>query len=104
MVHDPGHHLDGRAALTMGVGASTYLVGNVVYLWRLGIGGRRWLVVTARAVASRPPRSGTSVSGPAQLAALVVVLLAASVPALRNRPRASAHAARRWVRRSTTSG
>jgi low temperature requirement protein LtrA len=88
-VHDPGHHLAWRVALTMAAGTATYLVGNVFYLDRLGVGGRRWLVVMAvAAVASA--LVGHQVSGVAQVAVLDVVLLAALLPALRES--ASAHA------------
>jgi low temperature requirement protein LtrA len=90
-VHDPGHHLTWRVALTAAVGAATYLLGTVFYLDRLGIGGRRWLVVMAVVCLATAPL-GHGVSATAQVAALDVVLLAALLPALRERDReGSAH-------------
>jgi low temperature requirement protein LtrA len=87
-VHDPGHHLDWRVALTMAAGAATYLVGNVFYLHRLGIGRRRWLVVMAVVCVVTAP-VGHRLGGLAQVAALDLVLLSSLLPALRERD--SAH-------------
>jgi low temperature requirement protein LtrA len=88
-VHDPGHHLDVRIAVTMAVGAATYLLGNVFYLGRLGVTGRRWLGVVAVVCVATAP-IGHWVGGVAQVAALDVVLLSAVVPAVRERGRGSA--------------
>jgi low temperature requirement protein LtrA len=82
-VHDPGHHLAWRAALTMSAGAAGYLAGNVFYLGRLGVHGRRWLVVTAVACLAVAP-VGHVVGGLAQVAALVLVLLLALWPSVRD--------------------
>jgi low temperature requirement protein LtrA len=82
-VHDPGHHLDWRFALTMSAGAAVYLLGNVFYLWRLGIGGRRWFAVCA-ALALLVAPVGRGVSGSWQVAVLSVVLLVALLPVARD--------------------
>jgi len=83
-VHDPGHQLAWRAALTMSAGAAVYLVGNVFYLARLGVHGRRWLAVMAVLCMTVAP-VGRSAGGLAQVAALSVVLLLALWPAVRDR-------------------
>jgi low temperature requirement protein LtrA len=88
-VHDPGHHLTWRVALTMAAGTATYLVGNVFYLDRLGVGGRRWLVVMALAAVATV-LVGHQVGGVAQVVVLDLVLLAALVPSVREG--ASVHA------------
>jgi low temperature requirement protein LtrA len=82
-VHDPAHPLTWRVSLTMAAGAATYLFGNVFYLGRLGIGGRRWLAVMA-VVALLTALIGHWVHGVAQVAALDVVLLASLVPLVRD--------------------
>ena len=91
VVHAPDHHLSWSTALVMAAGAATYLVGNVFHLWRLGITGRRWLLVMAVVSLLTVP-VGHLLNGLSQLVALVVVLLAAALPAVRNRPRALADA------------
>ncbi len=93
-VHDPGHHLGWRVALTMAAGTATYLVGNVFYLDRLGVGGRRWLVVVA-AAAIVTAIVGHEVSGVAQVAVIDLVLLAALLPVVLEvrRERAGTHPA-----------
>jgi low temperature requirement protein LtrA len=93
VVHTPRDPLGWSTAVTMASGAATYLVGNVFYLWRLGVTGRRWLLVMAVVSLLSVP-VGHLVSGLAQLVLLVVVLLAAGRPVLLNRPRALAHAGR----------
>ncbi len=97
-VHDPGHHLARGDAATMSAGVAVYLAGNVFYLHRLGVHGRRWFVVCAvLAVVVAPV--GALVSGSAQVAALSVVLLLALLPVVRDqRTRAAIPEA------STTSG
>ena len=82
-VHDPGHHLAWREALTMSAGAAVYLGGNVFYLDRLGVHGRRWLAVMAVVCLAVAP-VGHAADGLAQVAALVVVLLLALWPAVRD--------------------
>ena len=82
-VHDPGHDLAWRAALTMSAGAAVYLAGNVFYLWRLGVHGRRWLLVMAVLCLAVAP-VGWAAGGLAQVAALSVVLLLALWPAVRD--------------------
>ena len=82
-VHDPGHDLAWRAALTMSAGAAVYLAGNVFYLWRLGVHGRRWLLVMAVLCLAVAP-VGRAAGGLAQVAALSVVLLLALWPAVRD--------------------
>lgn len=97
-VHDPSHHLSWRVALTMSAGAAIYLVGNVFYLWRLGVGHRRWFAVTAVLALVVAP-VGHVVTGTAQVAALVLVLLVSLLPVVRDqRTRAAIGEA------STTSG
>ena len=82
-VHGPTHELTWRFALTMSAGAATYLVGNVFYLWRLGIGGRRWFVVTAVLCLAVTP-VGHAVTGTAQVGVLVVLLLVSLLPVVRD--------------------
>ena len=82
-VHDPGHPLTWRFALTMSAGAATYLVGNVFYLWRLGIGGRRWLLVMAVLCLVVAP-VGHVTTGTLQVCVLALVLLASLVPSVRD--------------------
>jgi low temperature requirement protein LtrA len=82
-VGDPAHHLAWRAAATMSAGAATYLVGNVLYLWRLGIGHRRWFVATGVLALLVTP-VGPLVTGTVQVAVLAVVLLVALVPVVRD--------------------
>ena len=83
-VHEPGHHLTWRIALTMAVGTATYLVGNVFYLWRLGLGGRQWLLVTAVLSLLTTPL-GHALGSTAQLTALVAVLVVSLFPQVRER-------------------
>jgi low temperature requirement protein LtrA len=90
-VHDPGHHLGWRVSVTMASGAATYLLGTVFYLDRLGIGGRRWLVVMAL-LCLATAAVGHEAGGAAQTAALDVVLLVSLLPAVLDQRRASAHA------------
>jgi len=97
-VHVPGHHLSWRFALTMSAGAAAYLLGNVFYLSRLGIGGRRWFVVCAVLALAVAP-VGHALSGSAQVAALVVVLLVALLPIVRDQRTRTA-----MSEGSTTSG
>jgi low temperature requirement protein LtrA len=82
-VHDPGHHLAWRAALTMSAGAAVYLAGIVFYLGRLGVHGRRWLAVMAAACLAVAP-VGHAVGALAQVTALVLVLLVALWPSVRD--------------------
>lgn len=82
-VHDPSHHLSWRVALTMSAGAAIYLVGNVFYLWRLGVGHRRWFAVTAVLALVVAP-VGHVVTGTVQVAALVLVLLVSLLPVVRD--------------------
>jgi low temperature requirement protein LtrA len=89
-VHDPEARLDERISVTMAVGAAAYLLGTVFYLHRLGIGGRRWLVVTALLALVTAPL-GHWVGGLAQMAALDVVLLVSLLPAALEQRRVSAH-------------
>ena len=84
-VRDPGQHLPWRAAVTMSAGAATYLAGNVFYLWRLGVGGRRWFMATAVLAVLVVP-VGRVATGTAQVAVLVGVLLVALVPVVRDQP------------------
>jgi low temperature requirement protein LtrA len=83
-VHEPGHPLGWRVAVTMAVGAATYLVGNVFYLGRLGVTGRRWLLVMAVVCLGTAPL-GHGLNGVAQVATLDLALLVALVPAARER-------------------
>jgi low temperature requirement protein LtrA len=82
-VHDPGRELTWRMALTMSAGAATYLLGNVFYLWRLGIGHRRWFVVTALLAVAVAP-AGHVLTGTVQVAVLAVVLLVSLLPVVRD--------------------
>ncbi|NUR06482.1 MAG: low temperature requirement protein A [Nocardioidaceae bacterium] len=82
-VHDPAHHLSWRFALTMSVGAATYLLGNVFYLWRLGIGGRRWFVVCALLALLVAP-VGHLLGGSWLVAALSMVLVLSLLPVVRD--------------------
>ncbi len=82
-VHDPGHHLAWRAALTMSAGAAIYLAGNVFYLGRLGVHGRRWLAVMAAVCLAVAP-VGHAIGALAQVTALVLVLLLALWPSVRD--------------------
>ena len=82
-VHDPTHSLDARAAFTMSAGAATYLLGSVLYLARLGIGGRRWFAVTAVLAVLVAP-VGIAVTGTALVGALSAVLLLALLPVVRD--------------------
>jgi low temperature requirement protein LtrA len=82
-VHDPTHALDARAAFTMSAGAATYLLGNVLYLARLGIGGRRWFAVTAVLAVLVAP-VGTTTTGTTLVGALSAVLLLALLPVVRD--------------------
>ena len=82
-VHDPGHRLAWRAALTMSAGAAVYLAGNVFYLGRLGVHGRRWLAIMAAVCLAVAP-VGHAAGGLAQVAVLTAVLLAALWPSVRD--------------------
>ena len=82
-VRDPGHHLAWRTALTMSAGAAVYLGGNVFYLGRLGVHGRRWLAVMAAVCLVVAP-VGHAVGALAQVSALVLVLLLALWPSVRD--------------------
>jgi low temperature requirement protein LtrA len=82
-VHDPAHELTWRTALTMSAGAATYLAGNVLYLARLGVRGRRWLVVAAVLCVLVAP-VGHAVSGTAQVGVLALVLVVSLVPSVRD--------------------
>lgn len=82
-VRDPTRRLDARAAFTMAAGAATYLLGNVAYLARLGIGGRRWFAVTALLAVLVAP-VGMVATGTALVATLSVVLGLALVPVVRD--------------------
>jgi low temperature requirement protein LtrA len=82
-VHDPGQPVAWAAAWNMAIGACVYLLGNVFYLARLGIGGRRWFAVTA--VLCLPTAfAGHEVSGTVQVALLAVVLAASLWPVVRD--------------------
>lgn len=82
-VHDPTHHVDARAAFTMSAGVAAYLLGNVLYLARLGIGGRRWFSVTAVLAVLVAP-VGVLVTGTALVGALALVLLLSLPPVVRD--------------------
>jgi low temperature requirement protein LtrA len=88
-VREPGEVLDWRIAVTMSAGAAIYLAGNVWYLARLGIGGRRWLLVTAVLTLAVAP-VGHLVSGSAQVASISVVLLVSLLPAVLDQRRRTA--------------
>ena len=67
----------------MSAGAATYLLGSVLYLARLGIGGRRWFAVTAVLAVLVAP-VGIATTGTAMVAALSAVLLLALLPVVRD--------------------
>ena len=82
-VQDPGHAVAWAGAWNMAVGAAVYLLGNVFYLDRLGIGGRRWFVVAA-ALCLPTALAGHEVSGSTQVALLGVVLAVSLWPVVRD--------------------
>jgi low temperature requirement protein LtrA len=82
-VHDPGAALAWAGAWNMAVGAAVYLLGNVFYLDRLGIGGRRWFVVAA-ALCLPTALAGHEASGSTQVALLGVVLAISLWPVVRD--------------------
>ena len=67
----------------MSAGAAVYLGGNVFYLGRLGVHGRRWLAVMAAVCLVVAP-VGHAVGALALVAALVLVLLLALWPSVRD--------------------
>jgi low temperature requirement protein LtrA len=88
-VHDPGHTVAWAAAWNMAVGAAVYLLGNVFYLNRLGIGGRRWFAVAA--VLCLPTAfAGHLASGSVQVVLLGVVLAISLWPLVRDQRRRTA--------------
>jgi low temperature requirement protein LtrA len=82
-VHDPGHPVAWAGVWNMAVGAAIYLLGNVFYLARLGIGGRRWFAVTAL-LCLPTAFVGHAASGSVQVALLAVVLAVSLWPVVRD--------------------
>jgi len=75
-VHGPGHHLSWQVAVTMALGVATYLFGNSLHLWLLGL-GTGWVLKLAALLALGSAWVGHEWGGAAQTGVLVVLLLGA---------------------------
>jgi len=76
VVHDPGDHLSWQVAGTLAVGTATYLFGNSLHLWLLGLSSG-WSLKFGSVLALPTIWLGHAVNGAAQTAALCVVITAA---------------------------
>ena len=75
VMHDPGHLLDARIAVTMAAGVATYLCGEALFRATLGIGSVVPLLAGMLVAVATAPL-GTQVSGLAELIALGAVVAA----------------------------
>jgi len=85
VMHDPGHHLDTRMAVTMAAGVTTYLVGEATFRGSLGLGGIVPLLGGALLALVVSPL-GVKVSGLVELLALSAVCILTVVVARPARP------------------
>jgi low temperature requirement protein LtrA len=85
VMHDPGHHLDTRIAVTMAAGVATYLVGEAAFRGSLGLGGTVPLLGGAALALLMSPL-GVHVSGLVELLALAAVCILTVLVAKPSRP------------------
>jgi low temperature requirement protein LtrA len=87
VVHDPAHHLTWQASWMLAAGVATYLFGNSVHLWLLGLSSG-WALKFGAMAALATVLLGHGVNGAAQTAALCVVILVALLATARVQARA----------------